>query len=295
MGAAAALASGCAGLPTVDVPSENQNSRIQHLVFHYTTVPFDESLRLLTERTDRPVSVHYLVPEPGDPTYPSRNLKVYRLVPESQRAWHAGRSAWGRKQALNDSSLGIELVNTSTCRSRDPGAAAQTPEMQECTLVDFSEAQIELLIHLSKDILDRHPEIDPIDVVGHSDIAPMRRSDPGPHFPWERLHAHGIGAWFEDDAVQKYRRRFDDALPETGVIRRALAAYGYALDASETPEVDDIQLRFVIRAFQMHFRPQRVDGRIDAETAARLFALLEKYRPRALEALSQDVPSKVSG
>ncbi|MEM8997257.1 MAG: N-acetylmuramoyl-L-alanine amidase [Acidobacteriota bacterium] len=281
-----ALAAGCAGFRTVDVPSANQNSRIQHLVFHFTTVPFDESLRLLTERTDRPVSVHYLIPEPGDPTYPRSDPEVYRLVPEQRRAWHAGRSAWGRKQSLNDSSIGIELVNLSTCHSRRPDAEVQTPDMLSCRFAPFPEAQIDLVIRLVQDILERHPEIDPVDIVGHSDIAPDRRSDPGPLFPWRRLYENGIGAWFDDDTVGTYRRRFDRAPPDPALVRRALSAYGYSLDAPDDPELADIRFRFVVRAFQLHFRPERADGVVDAETAARLWALLEKYRPRALDGLT---------
>lgn len=178
----------CTAIPVVDAPSSNYSSRIQSLVFHFTSLPFDESLNVLTEPTDVPVSVHYLVPEPGDPTYLRRDLKVYRLVPERLRAWHAGASYWRGKKGLNDTSIGIEIVNQSRCISGDPSAEIQTVAMQLCNFVEYSPEQMELVIQLSREILARNPGILPVNVVAHSDIAPTRRLDPGPLFPWKTLY-----------------------------------------------------------------------------------------------------------
>ena len=295
MGICMALLAGCGSLPMVDVPSPNQNHRIQHLVLHFTALPFDESMRLLTQATDRPVSAHYLVPEPGDATYPHRDLRIYRLVSEDRRAWHAGRSYWGGKQALNDSSIGIEIVNQSHCKSSDPDAEVQTPEMQTCTLPDFPKQQIDLVIRLSLDILARHPDIDAVDVVGHGDIAPTRRIDPGPKFPWKRLFDHGIGAWYDEETVREHRQRLESAPPSLRLIQRALRTYGYQLE--ETGE-NDLQTRYVVRAFQMHFRPSRTDGVVDVDTASILFALLEKYRPARIEEVLKkilDLPAATRG
>ena len=278
---------GCAALPMVEVASANQNGRVQYLVFHFTTVPFDESMRLLTQRTERPVSAHYLVPEPGDPTYPHRRLKIFKLVPEDQRAWHAGRSFWGGRRWLNGPSIGIEIVNQSRCESREPDAEVQTPEMQDCTWREFPDGQIDRVVRLTQDILERHPGIDAVDVVGHSDVAPTRRLDPGPLFPWKRLYEQGIGAWYDDDTAAAYLSRFKDDPPSLELVQRALRAYGYELDATGKL---DLQTRFVVRAFQMHFRPTSFDGRIDPESTAILFALLEKYRPRALNDLLKELP-----
>ena len=275
---------GCASLPMVDAPSVNHSARVRHLVLHFTSEPFDESRRLLTERTDRPVSVHYLVPEPGDPTYPHSRLKIFRLVPETRRAWHAGRSVWAGHQALNGSSIGIELVNRSHCVDLDPEAEIRTPDMQDCTFQGFPEAQIDLLIRLVQDILARHPDIDPVDVVGHADVAPTRRLDPGPTFPWKRLHEHGIGAWPDDTSVEHYRRRFTEEPASPELVRRALGAYGYGIEPEDGDDAE-LHLQFVVRAFQMHFRPARTDGVMDLESTAILFALLDKYRPHALENL----------
>ncbi|MCY3940179.1 MAG: N-acetylmuramoyl-L-alanine amidase [Gammaproteobacteria bacterium] len=271
----------CSPLRFVDVESENQSSRIEHLVMHFTSVDFARSMRMLTERTQRPVSAHYLVPENGDPTYPHRRLSVYRLVDEEHRAWHAGQSHWNGDDALNASSIGIEIVNRSACSPVPLGNEPAPPE-DRCEFHDFDAEQIDLVIELVLDILERHPRIDPVDIVGHSDIAPDRRLDPGPTFPWRRLYEHGIGAWYDDDTVNRYRERFEGRPPTLTLLQRALKSYGY--DVNETGEHDP-QTRAALVAFQMHFRASDWSGQPDAETAAILFALLEKYRPRALSPL----------
>lgn len=267
--------SGCSSSGMIDVRSENHNSRIQYLVIHFTSENFAESLRLLTQRTDNPVSVHYLVPEPGDDTYNRSSLRIHRLVPEARRAWHAGRSFWAGADALNDTSVGIEIVNQSACVDNDPETESPTPEEQTCRFLAYPESQLELVIELASDILERNPEIDPVDVIGHGDIAAGRRVDPGPRFPWKRLYDNGIGAWYDDDTVAAYRKQFDQALPDLASVQTALGNYGYLIDVTGQ---NDAQTRFVVRAFQMHFRPADASGQLDAETIAILFALIDKYR-----------------
>ena len=274
--------SSCTSLSMIDSPSENHNSRINYLVLHFTSENFAESLRLLTKRTENRVSVHYLVPEPGDETYNRRRARIHRLVTEDRRAWHAGQSYWAGADALNDTSVGIEIVNQSACVDNDPDTEEPTPEQQTCTFVAFPDEQIDLVIELVMDILERNPGIDPVDVIGHGDIAPKRRIDPGPLFPWKRLYDHGIGAWYDDDTFARYRDQFDSALPDMTTLQAALKAYGYLID--ETGE-NDTQTRFVIRAFQSHFRQSDFSGAIDVETAATLFALIEKYREDQLGSL----------
>jgi N-acetyl-anhydromuramyl-L-alanine amidase AmpD len=266
---------GCASQRMVDIPSENHNSRIQYLVIHFTSENFSESLRLLTTRTENPVSVHYLVPEPGDDTYNRNSLSIHRLVPESRRAWHAGTSYWGRADALNDTSIGIEIVNQSACINNDPETEFPTPEDQVCRFLEYPEAQLQLVVELASDILERNPEIDPVDVIGHGDIAADRRVDPGPRFPWKRLYDNGIGAWYDDEAVAAYKERFDRVLPDMFSVQEALKRYGYQIGATGE---NDVQTRFVVRSLQMHFRPSDTSGQMDAETAAILFALNDKYR-----------------
>ena len=273
------LAAGCSPFPVVDDASRYQESRINHLVLHFTSEHFERSLELLTGRGESRVSVHYLVPAPGDETYPHRNLRVYRLVPEERRAWHAGRSYWSGTTSLNDSSIGIEIVNESACVNDDPDTDEPTPDEQVCRLFDYPEAQIDLVIRLAADILKRNEDIAPVDVVGHGDIAPTRRVDPGPRFPWKRLYDNGIGAWYDDETVARYRRQLETFPPGIALVQQALDAYGYPIE--ETGE-NDVQTRFAVRAFQMHFRQSNYDGQVDAETASILFALLEKYRPARL-------------
>ena len=281
--AASCALAACSPLRFVDVESETQSSRIDYLVIHFTSTDFAESMRVLTQRTERPVSAHYLVPERGDPTYPRRRLRVHRLVDEQWRAWHAGQSYWRGEEALNGSSIGIEIVNQSGCIATDPGSEPGTPQ-DRCQFHDFDAEQIDLVIELALDILDRHPRIDPVDVVGHADIASNRRLDPGPTFPWRTLYEHGIGAWYDDETVAGYRERFEAAQPDLVLLQRGLNLYGY--DIEDTGEYDG-QTRVVLRAFQMHFRPSDWSGQPDAETAAIVFALLEKYRPAALAVLQE--------
>lgn len=282
--AAASLAlAACSSLRFVDVESATQSSRIDHIVIHFTTADFAESMRILSERTERPVSAHYLVPENNDPSYPRERLLVHRLVGEEQRAWHAGQSFWRGVQALNASSIGIEIVNRSTCSGFDVFSDAAMPE-DACDFHNFDPEQIDLVIELLVDILERYPRIGPVDIVGHADIAANRRLDPGPTFPWRRLYEHGIGAWYDDATLAGYLERFEASPPDLALVQHALAAYGY--DVVATGEYD-AQTRAVVRAFQMHFRPSNWSGTADAETAAIAFALLEKYRPEALASLRQ--------
>ena len=267
--------SGCSSLPMVDTPSANQNGRVNFLILHFTSETFAESLRLLTQRTDRPVSSHYLIPENDDETYSSDVLKIYRLVEEERRAWHAGVSHWGGHHTLNGQSIGIEIVNQSRCINHGPGGSVTKPEEQTCNFLPYGDEQIDLLARLIRGILERHPDIDFVDVIGHADIAPTRRVDPGPRFPWHKLYEQGIGAWYDDEIAAAYRYQFAARLPDIDEIQTALHTYGYDIEITGK---QDVQTNFVVRAFQMHFRPSAYTGSIDAETVAILYALNDKYR-----------------
>ena len=278
--AAVLMLGGCATSSMVDVPSRNQNSRVDYLIIHFTTENFQDSLALLTQPSDNPVSAHYLIPEPNDPTYDRRSLRVHQLVSESRRAWHAGKSYWNGEEALNDRSIGIELVNRSYCVDEAGDPTAALSEDRFCFYPDFANRQIALLIDLARGILDRHPGIDPSDVVGHADVAPDRKVDPGPRFPWQLLYQAGVGAWYDDDTVLKYWQRFNHEPPPTIAMQRALRAYGYRIEPTGD---DNPASRQVVRAFQMHFRPSAVTGAFDIETTSILYALIEKYRPESLD------------
>lgn len=276
------------------LPSENYNSRVSILVIHHTTANFKDSLNILTKPSSNPVSSHYLVPDPSDDTYTHTKLEVFYLVPETERAWHAGRSYWAGKNSLNDHSIGIEVVNQTYCVKPDAkqltSASVQSEPNQLrrlCFYPDFPETQMDILIELIRGIQQRHPRISATNIVGHSDIAPQRKIDPGPRFPWQRLYNLGIGAWFDDEDVTKYWNRFSFAQPLLVDVQKALNIYGYK---TETTGVLDEQTRNVLRAFQMHFRPSEVTGMPSIESVAILYALIEKYRPNKLNELISPDP-----
>jgi N-acetylmuramoyl-L-alanine amidase len=205
-------------------------SRIDMLVLHYTGMhSAAEALDRLCDRVAR-VSAHYVVEEDG---------AIWRLVPEPLRAFHAGRSCWEGERDLNTTSIGIEIVN--------PG--------HEWGYRAFPDEQMAAVESLCGDILSRHP-IPPHRVVGHSDIAPDRKTDPGELFDWPRLARAGIGIWPEP-------RPRDAPMPVDNVrATEDLAAIGYCST--------QVAAEPAIAAFQRRFRPARVDGVVDRETAARL-------------------------
>lgn len=234
--------------------------RILFLVFHYTAEDFSCSLDILTGDN---VSSHYLID-----TQPETRLDkpvVLQLVPESMRAWHAGASYWRGRVNLNDTSVGIEIVNPGF-KNFD---AAEIGHWQP-----FTDRQIELVIALSRDIIQRNG-IAAVNVVGHSDVSPGRKVDPGPLFPWKRLAEAGIGAWPDIQTVNRYHiLHQQESVVDVKAMQNNLSRYGYQVPNSG---VMDEQTRLVIKAFQMHFRPADYSGIPDAETLAILDALLEKY------------------
>jgi N-acetylmuramoyl-L-alanine amidase len=283
---AAALA-GCAAGP-VDYPSANQDGRVRFLVLHFTDENFERSLDLLTRAHDNPVSAHYLVSRAGE--YGRRGPTVLRLVDESRRAWHAGPSRWQGHEPLNGESIGIEIVYESHCPREPPRAPGASPWDIDahCDYPDYPPDQIAAVVRLTQDILRRHPEIEPSHVVGHADIQPENKTDPGPRFPWRALARAGIGAWYDDGDVAYFGVQFAAAPPSLQTVQQALAAYGYGVDASGA---DDLRTREVLSAFQSHFLPQRRSGRADEQTVATLFALLAKYRPDELRRLRAADPA----
>jgi len=234
------------------------NHRVRFLVLHYTGGDGPRALKVLTGPS---VSSHYLVAT-APPAHSGEPI-VRQLVPEYERAWHAGTSSWGGRHHLNDSSIGIEIVNAGPIETAN-GNAWQ----------GFRQDQIAAVSSLSKDIVTRYA-IAPENVVGHADIAPGRKVDPGPAFPWEALYRQGIGAWPDATRVAAYRNQFAGAMPSLAAIQSALARYGY--DVPVTGVLDQ-RTHAVVVSFQMHFRPARYDGVPDLDTVARLWALNDKYR-----------------
>ncbi len=274
------ILAGCAASGPVQVESENQDSRVAVVVLHFTVSDFADSMHVLTKRTSRPVSSHYLIPEPGDDSYDGDKLQVYQLVDEDRRAWHAGVGSWRGMKKLNNMSVGIEIVNQAHCHEATDETEPAEPTTADwaseriCFYPDFAEEQMALVAETLEGILARHPDVPPTHVIGHSDLAPQRKIDPGPRFPWQWLYTQGFGAWYDDDTVARYWDRFRLDMPGIGRLQEALEIYGYEIEL--TGEYDE-QTRNVISAFQMHFLPWEVTGQPSPATVAVLYALIEKY------------------
>ena len=231
------------------------------------------------------MSSHYLIPSPNDASYSRSKLLIHQLVDETQRAWHAGRSYWHGEKNLNDSSVGIEIVNISSCEPAYKDTSQyhdETTPFPNCDFKAYPEEQIALLVKLLTDIITRNPDIGTINIVGHADIAPARKVDPGPLFPWEKLHNLGIGPWPDPQKTAQYLQLFAPQLPPLLLLQNALNTLGYQI--KETGK-NDLQSRLAVRAFQFHFRPTNPSGVFDAESAAILYALIDRYRNEQLSSL----------
>nr|WP_309612045.1 N-acetylmuramoyl-L-alanine amidase [Sphingomonas sp.] len=218
----------------IDTPSPNFDERqlpVSMIVLHYTGMPDAAGALQRLTSPEAKVSSHYLVAEDG---------QVVRLVPEEKRAWHAGKSYWRGLTDVNSASVGIEIVN--------PG--------HEFGYRPFPDEQIAALIPLVADIKDRHG-IGRGNVVGHSDIAPARKDDPGELFPWEALARRRLAL------PSPVRDLMDPLWTDAGFIL-ALERFGY----------DVTEQRLAVIAFQRRFRPDRIDGIIDGECRAKLLSLL---------------------
>lgn len=218
----------------IETPSPNFDDRalpVTMLVLHYTGMPDAASaIQWLANPTSK-VSAHYVVTEDG---------QIVRMVSEAKRAWHAGRSYWRGINDVNSASIGIEIVN--------PG--------HEWGYRPFPIPQIEALIPLVHDILNRH-HITRGNVVGHSDVAPARKQDPGELFPWATLARLRL-------ALPRPTRNLVDPHWSDGGFMLALERFGY----------DITDPAAAVRAFQRRFRPELIDGVIDGECRALLLALL---------------------
>ena len=219
---------------------------IDILLLHYTGMDTAAGACRWLRDPQSKVSAHYLVDEAG---------RVTRLVAEDRRAWHAGAAYWSGEKDINSRSIGIEIHNL--------GPQSAAPE--------FPGIQIGAVIGLARGILSRHPIPAPR-VLAHSDVAPGRKIDPGPYFPWGVLAAADIGLWPEPPLPQG-----DDGLgpgddgEDVVILQHRLAAFGYGIDASG---VYDDRTQVVVSAFQLHFRPACANGRADRSTLAALDNLL---------------------
>lgn len=232
----------------IPAPSPNFDARKappDMVVLHYTGMPTgEEALARLRDPRGK-VSAHYLIEEDG---------RVFSLVAEARRAWHSGVSFWKGERDINAVSIGIELVN--------PG--------HEWGYRAFPEPQIGVLIELIGDIRSRW-EIPDARILGHSDVAPERKTDPGELFAWKRLAEAGHGLWLEPPAAPGPALALGDDGTGVFALQAGLTRLGY--DSAPSGRFD-AHTAAIITAFQRHWRPDRVDGIADGETRARLVHLL---------------------
>lgn len=240
-------------------PSPNHDARPLHvaidiLLLHYTGMPTgSEALKALCNPV-RKVSAHYLIEEDG---------RIFALVEEDRRAWHAGKACWRGFRNINARAIGIELVN--------PG--------HEWGYRDFPEAQMQALIFLAREILSRHP-IPPRHVLGHSDVAPRRKQDPGERLDWQVLAKAGVGLWVGPEVpvgtTETSSMGLAPGLERCGgrvlALRRDLYRFGYDIETANDRFDDDLEI--VVQALQRHYCPWRVDGVADTETVHILHRLL---------------------
>ena len=217
------------------------------IVLHYTGMA---DPRVALERLCSPgreVSAHYFVLEDG---------QIVQLVPEGRRAWHAGAAIWGGETDINSRSIGIEIAN--------PGHDYGYP--------DFPKRQIAAVTALCRAILTRNT-IQPQRVLGHSDVAPARKQDPGEKFPWRLLHESGVGHWVKPAPVTSGGRvlSLGDGGDAVITFQELLAEYGYGVTVNGNY---DSAMHDVVAAFQRHFRPARIDGVADQSTQTTLRDLL---------------------
>ena len=222
----------CIAVSSPNFDARPASAPVDILVLHYTGMQTGAGAIERLCDPEAKVSAHYTVDEDGT---------IYAHVPEEARAWHAGVSYWAGARDINARSIGIEIVN--------PG--------HEFGYRSFPDVQIEAVIELAQDVFARYP-IPPERVLGHSDVAPARKLDPGELFPWGALSLAGIGLWPQTRKAQL-----------TVPFADALRAFGYGMK----PDMD-VPKKTVIEAFQRHWRPSRIDGVADRECESILAALL---------------------
>ncbi|THD81265.1 MAG: N-acetylmuramoyl-L-alanine amidase [Phenylobacterium sp.] len=236
-------------MDVIEAPSPNFGPRTKGpphmLVLHYTGMRGGEAALARLRDPASQVSAHYMVEEDG---------RIFRLVPEARRAWHAGKSSWRGETDVNSASIGVEIVN--------PG--------HEFGYRPFPELQVAAVLALVGDIRSRWT-IEDVDIIGHADVAPDRKEDPGELFPWKRLAEAGHGLWAEPPAAPGAPLAEGEESAAVFALQAGFTRLGY--DCAPDGKFD-AHTAAVVRAFQRHWRQARVDGVADGETRARLIALL---------------------
>ena len=220
--------------PNFDL-KKRPSSKIKYLIFHYTGMKSDKSAIKKLTNINSKVSCHYYIDQKGN---------IIQMVPDLYVAWHAGQSFWGKDNSLNKKSIGIEISN--------PG--------HQHGYKNFNKKQIYSLIKLSKKLIKKY-SIKNKYILGHSDIAPLRKKDPGEKFPWKILSKKNIGNWH--NYKKKIKNRFID-IKSTDLKNEFffnLRKYGYSINSKSL-----LDKRKIVKVFQMRFRPEKVNGIIDFET-----------------------------
>ena len=246
--------------------SKSYNERVRFVILHYTTLNDERSITALTKNN---VSSHYLVTQ-------ERYDSVYSLVPDTQRAWHAGTSSFDGYKNLNDNSIGIEISNLGYSSANKQKTTNLKDGIVDITMFyPYNDAQVFKIGMLLKELTAKY-KINPKYILGHSDIAPTRKFDPGPKFPWKHLYDHyGVGAWFEKKDFNAFYSQDLFNSYSAKDLKDELRKYGYDINSTDNW---DLQSKKVVSAFQMHFRPRKVDGVFDLETFAIIKALNKKYK-----------------
>jgi N-acetylmuramoyl-L-alanine amidase len=246
-------------IPSANFGDRNEGRLPDMILLHYTGMPDVESAikQLCTAGTE--VSAHYVVLEDG---------RIVQCVPEAKRAWHAGVASWAGEEDINSCSIGVEIIN----RGHDWGYP------------DFPPRQIAAVIALCRGIIIRR-NVPSHRVLGHSDVAPSRKKDPGEKFPWHSLANSGVGHWVQPAPIVRGEALKLGAISEeVGHLQRALAKFGYGVPITGRYDGPTME---VVAAFQRHFRPARVDGVADRSTLTTLQSLLASLSTNARAASAQ--------
>ena len=219
--------------PNFDLRKRSKKN-IKYIIFHYTGMKSDKlAIRKLTGFNSK-VSSHYYIDKKGN---------LIQLVPDLYIAWHAGKSYWKNDKFLNNNSIGIEISN--------PG--------HEHGYKAFNNKQIKCLIKISKNLLKNY-KINPKNILGHSDIAPLRKKDPGEKFPWKLIASKKIGIWHKLNYKECNKLRGQRINIDNKFFFKKLKKFGYFVNTSKK-----IDLKKIVNSFQRRFRPELIDGKIDRE------------------------------
>jgi N-acetylmuramoyl-L-alanine amidase len=236
--------------PSFD-PLKRQKTQIKFLIFHYTGMKkeFDAINKLTNFKSD--VSCHYFIKNNGETSV---------MVPDLYVAWHAGKSRWKYYKSLNKYSIGIEISN--------PG--------HNYNYKKFSKKQIQSLIKLSKILIKKY-KINPKNILGHSDVAPERKKDPGEKFPWKELSKKGIGLW-HSLSIQSLKKNRKIELDKVGkkMFYNNLSKIGYVIKKTENSKNRKFN-NYIIKAFQRRFRQELVNGKLDKECLIISNNLVKKF------------------